>query len=51
MSEEIIQSDYEAWDELLRVGGSRNTFIEANCKVSRNTWKASLCGVVPLLAI
>ena len=38
MSEEIIQSDYEACDELLRVGGSRNTFIEANCE-RIGTWR------------
>jgi TPR repeat protein len=38
MSEEIIQSDYEACDELLRVGGSRNTFIEANCE-RIDTWR------------
>ena len=38
MSEEIIQSDYEACDELLRVGGSRNTFIQANCE-RIDTWR------------
>ncbi|HIL04553.1 MAG TPA: sel1 repeat family protein [Acidimicrobiia bacterium] len=37
MSEEIIQSDYEAFDELIRVG-SRNTFIEANCE-RIDTWR------------
>ena len=38
MSEDIIQSDYEACDELLRVGASRNTFIEANCE-RNDTWR------------
>jgi TPR repeat protein len=38
MSEGIIKSNYEACDELLRVGAGRNNFIEANCE-RIETWR------------